>query len=426
MATKSLITKTLPNGLRVAIVSDPRAATVTASVLVGVGSAFETPKENGLSHFLEHMAFKGTLRRPSPRILLEEIESLGAVSNAFTSHEYTGYWVKGNPAHADAFVDILSDIYLNSTLPEVEIKKEKGVIIEEINMYEDMIPYKVSDILFDMLYGEHAMARSILGTKETVASFTRDDFVSYKDRFYTAANTTVVLAGNITASKAVALVKKSFSELRKAKKNKRAPAPSTQRAAKAKLFSKKSDQAHLILAFRSIQLGHKDAAAVRVLSTILGRGMSSRLALIIRDELGAAYYVSAAQESFVDQGVFLISAGIDKKRLALVVERIVKECSRLKRQPVGEKELEKAKEFSIGTLRLGLELSDDVASFYGAQMVLEQKIRTPEEVIAAIKKVTATDILRVAKMLFKSSGANLAVVGPFKESDMPQTAFKGL
>lgn len=426
MPTKPLIIKTLSNGLRVAIVSDRQATTVTASVLVGVGSAFETQKENGLSHFLEHMAFKGTTRRPTPKILLEEIESLGAVSNAFTSQEYTGYWVKGNPRHLDKFIDILADIYQESTLPENEIQKEKGVIIEEINMYEDMTPYKASDVIFEMLYGKHALARSILGTKETVASFSREDFLSYKKRYYNASNTVVVLAGDVVLSKAMAMIKKGFGELSKSKKNRRSSVSVLQKAPLTKIFSKTSDQAHFILAFRSIKFGHKDAAAVRILATILGRGMSSRLALIIRDELGAAYYVSAQQNSFVDQGVFFISAGIDKTRLEEVISRIIIECNRLKQEKVEDKELAKAKEFSIGNIRLGLELSDDVASFYGTQMVLEQTIKTPEQVIGEIRKVTARDVMRVAKIIFQAQKANLAVVGPFKNSDIPKNLLKKL
>ncbi len=426
MSTKPLIIKTLPNGLRIAVVSDPRAATVTASVLVGVGSAFETKQQNGLSHFLEHLAFKGTLRRPNAKALLEEIESLGAITNAFTSHEYTGYWVKGNPDHIDAFVDILADIYQHSTLPESEIEKEKGVIIEEINMYEDMIPYKVNDVLFEILYGDHAMARTIIGIKERVASFIREDFISYRNLHYHAANTVIVISGKVTATKAVSLVKSVFGNLSKGKKSNRAKAPHTQVKSVLRVLTKQSDQAHLALAFRSVPLGHKDAPAIRVLSTILGKGMSSRLPLILRDELGAAYYASAFQESFVDQGIFVISAGIDKARLSTVVKRIIAECARLKTEQVGAQELTKAKEYSIGTLRLGLELTDDVAGFYGAQMVLGQKVRTPEEVIESIKKVTAKDVLRVAKTLFVAPRTSLAVVGPFTSNDLPRSALKAL
>ncbi len=415
---QSLVVKTLPNGLRIVVVPDAHAKTVTTSVLVGVGSAYELPKENGISHFLEHMTFKGTIRRPTPKVLLEEIESLGALSNAFTTHEHTGYWIKGNPEHVGAFVDILSDIYLHSTFPEAEIQKEKGVVIEEINMYEDIIPYKVNDVLFELLYDTHPLARSILGTKKTVASFSKTDLLSYRQRHYAPNNTLIVFAGAVTLAKAVQLARRAFSKSPKGKKIKRKRFTQTQTIPKIKIHTKQSDQAHLALAFRSFPLGHKDGAVLRVIGTILGKGMSARLPLILRDELGASYYVSAGQESFVDQGIFTISAGIDKARLREVTKRILTECARLKTQSLSDDELKKAKEFSIGALRLGLELSDDVASFYGAQMVLNQKTKTPEQVISAIRKVTTADIKRVARVLFQAKKANLAVVGPFDSSDI--------
>ena len=418
MATPRLVTKTLSNGVRVAVVPDARASAVTAMVLVNVGSSFETRAQNGLSHFLEHMCFKGTVRRPSAKVIVEEIESLGAVTNAFTDRELTGYFIKGNPEHVDTFVDILADIYHHSVFPHQEIEKEKGVVVEEINMYEDMPQYKVSEILFEMLYPDAPAGRSVLGTKETVQSFTQKDFVAYKRKWYTAGNTLIVFSGAITPLSATTLTKKWFNILPASSKNKKQKVSDRQLVPGVQIFRKETDQAHMILAFRSFALGHKDMPIVRLLSTILGRGMSSRLSLIIREELGAAYYIHASGESYTDHGIFSIASGIDKRRLDEILERVVFECVRLKKEPLSKTELNKAKEYTIGTLRLSLETSDAVAEFYGGQMILGQKVQTPEQVISAIRKITPADILRVAKVLFQTKRANIALVGPFTKGDV--------
>lgn len=426
MSTKPPTIKTLSNGVRLAVVPDPTAIAATVMVLINVGSAFESEQENGLSHFLEHMCFKGTDKRPTPRALTEEIESLGAITNAFTDREFTGYFIKGNPSHVAEFADILADIYHHSTFPGGEVEKEKGVIVEEINMYEDMPAQKVSDVLFAMLYGNHATGRSVLGTKETVRSFGRDDFVRYKGRFYTAANTTLVFSGDVTVKTAMALAKKHFGTLAKGAASRRKKVVERQRAPLARLYPKKSDQAHLMLAFRSLPLGHKDILIARLIATILGKGMSSRLTLLVRDELGAAYYIYAMQESYTDHGLFAIAAGIDRTRIDEIVSHLVAQCNRLKDELVGDKELAKAKEYMIGTFRLSLELTDSIAEFYGGQVVLRQTIKTPEQVIALIKKVSARDIMRVARILFRQNKANLAVVGDFKDGQLPHRALSAL
>lgn len=423
---RPLTLTTLPNGLRIAVVPDAHATTATALVLVGVGSSYESKSENGLSHFLEHMCFKGTARRPSAKAITEEIESLGAVTNAFTDREYTGYFIKGNPTHLPTYVDILSDIYLHSAFPETEIRKEKRVIIEEINMYEDQPSQKAGELLFELLYPGHAAGRSVLGTKETVSSFLQKDFHAYKDRCYTAANTVIVFSGKVTAKGAAALAKQSFGALKRGTHNKKSRLVERQRKSQFALFHKATDQAHLLLAFRSFALSHKEQTVARLLATILGRGMSSRLALIVREELGAAYYVFAQQEGYTDHGIFVIGAGIDKTRLHEVTKRLVGECIRCAKEPVSDKELAKAKEYTIGTLRLALELSDDVANFYGGQLVLRQKVKTPEQLIKEIKAVTAKDILRVANIVFRANRANIALVGPFVDSDLSVSAFTGL
>ncbi len=423
---KTLFTHTLPNKLRIAVVPDSRATTATVLVLVGVGSSYEKPNQNGLSHFLEHMCFKGTTRRPSAKVLIEEIESLGAVTNAFTSREYTGYYIKGNPSHLPTFVDLLSDIYHHSVFPQKEIDKEKGVILEEINMYEDMPAQKAEELLYDALYPDHAAGRSILGTAQTVSSFSQKDFQKYVQQFYGGENTVVLFSGKVTPAMAQKLAGAHFSQTLRRTRSKKAAMKERQAVPQYVVHTKPTDQAHVILGFRSFPRGHKDLPAARLLSTILGRGMSSRLSLALREELGAAYYVYAQQESYDDHGVFAIAAGIDKTRLGAIVARVVAECRECKTTLVSVKELAKAKEYAIGTLRMGLELSDDVASFYGAQMVLRQKVKTPEQIIVQIQKVSAKDIQRIAQTLFVPEHSTMVLVGPFSKADLPKTAIKRL
>lgn len=421
-----LFTHTLPNKLRIAVVPDARATTTTVLVLVGVGSSYEKPQQNGLSHFLEHMCFKGTERRPSAKMLIEEIESLGAVTNAFTSREFTGYYIKGNPSHVATFVDLLSDIYHHSTFPQKEIEKEKGVIVEEINMYEDMPQQKADELLYDALYPDHAAGRSVLGTKKTVTSFSQKDFRAYVRHFYGGENTVILFSGKVTPKTAQKLSECHFAETLRRTKSKKASIKEAQHAPRYVVHAKPTDQAHVIVGFRSYPSEHKELPAVRLLSTILGQGMSSRLSLALREELGAAYYVYAHQESYCDHGVFSIAAGIDKTRFSAIIERIVEECRLCKKELISLQELSKAKEYTIGALRIGLESSDDVASFYGSQMVMRQKVRTPEQLIASIQKVSVKDIRRVAQALFVPERLTMITVGPFAQKDIPKAAVKRL
>jgi predicted Zn-dependent peptidase len=421
-----IIQKKLSTGLRMVLAPQADAATATVLVLVGTGSKFETKKESGLSHFLEHMYFKGTEKRPSARIISEALDNLGAVSNAFTGHEYTGYYAKGNPKHAETFVDILSDIYLNSAFSEKEIEKEKGVIIEEINMYEDMPQHKVWDTMFPLMYGDQPVAWQISGSKENVLSFSRNDFIKYQNDHYTAANTVVVVAGAFDPIDVQQAIKTSFAKISTKVPKTAKKVIDKQSAPQAALCNKKTDQAHIALAFRSLPLNHPDGAALSLLSTILGGGMSSRLFLHLREELGAAYYVRAEQDPFVDHGMFTITAGIDKKRYEEIMGSIVIILKEIKKTAVSPEELNKVKEYTLGMMRLGLESSDSVAGFYGSQVLLKGEYKTPEQLTKEYMKVTAADIQRVAKKIFTAKNANLAVVGPFEEKQINATLLKNL
>jgi predicted Zn-dependent peptidase len=421
-----IIEKKLPNGLRILMLPQADAQTATALVLVGTGSKYEKKNENGLSHFLEHMYFKGTIARPNAKTIAEAFDKLGAISNAFTEKEYTGYYTKGNPAHVSEFITILSDIYINSIFPESEIKKEIGVVLEEISMYEDMPSYKAGEQLFALMYGDQPAGWSVIGPKATVSTFTRKDLVRYRKMHYTAANTIVVVAGAFDPKAIEKQIKAAFAKASTATASRRKKTADKQIAPQSAMLHKKTDQANIALGFRSLPLGHPDRAVLSLLSMILGGGMSSRLFLLLREELGAVYDVHIEQDTYTDHGVLSIVAGIDKNRLDEIIQSIVKELVIIKNELVPADELAKVKEQAIGMLRLGLESSDSIAGFYGTQLLLKGSYKTPEQLTKEYMKVTAEDIQRVAKKIFVPQHANLAVVGPFEQKQISSSLLKKL
>lgn len=405
----------LNNGMRIITVPMKSNQTVTVMVLVEAGSKYETHKNNGISHFLEHMCFKGTDKR-SVFEITEQLDGLGAESNAFTSEEFTGYYAKAHYKHVDNLIDIVSDIYLGSTLPSDEIQKERGVIIEEINMYEDMPQRIVWDIFEKLLYNDQPAGMTVLGPKENILNMKRSDFVAYRKKHYVAEGTTVVVSGNIDEKKVITSLKKVFKDISISKKYSKKKTKDVQTVPELSVHFKKTDQAHLVLGCRSFDRYDKRNYATKVLATILGQGMSSRLFKIMRDERGMCYYTRAMQAGYTDHGYFSVSAGVNKDRLEEAVEVILTEMKRLKDEPVLEKELIKAKDFIIGTRALGMESSSDYAEWYGFQELYRDTLIDLATYSKKIQKITAQDIQDVAKKVFVDKYLNLAVVGPFKNS----------
>jgi predicted Zn-dependent peptidase len=409
--------KIYKNGLRVVTVPMKDNPTVTVLVLVGTGSDYETKEINGISHFLEHMCFKGTKNRPTIKDISHELDALGCQYNAFTDHEMTGYYAKGDSKNFKQIFDIISDIYLNSTFPEQEMEKEKGVIIEELNMYEDMPARHVQDMFAEVLYKDQPAGRNIAGTKENVIKMIRDNFVNYKKAHYVAENTLVVVAGNITNDEVYKEVGKYFKDVPINKTGKKVKTKDTQDKPKILLKYKNTDQTHFVLGVRTFSLFDKRNTTLSILSAILGAGMSSRLFAKLREDMGVAYYVRAYNDVSLDHGSFQISAGVNNLRVEEVIKEIIKECNLLIKEKVTDKELEKVKSFIIGNTKLSLEATDDIASFYGGQELMKKEIKTLDEKIKEIKKVTAEDIQKMAKIIFKNEKLNLAIIGPFKDSN---------
>jgi predicted Zn-dependent peptidase len=405
----------LENGLRVITVPMKDNPTVTVFVLVEAGSKYETKDKNGISHFLEHMCFKGTIRRPNNFDISTELDTIGAIYNAFTSQEITGYYAKAEYNQINKLLDIISDMYLNPLFDEKEIEKEKGVIIEEINMREDLPQYKVQNLITELVYGDQPAGWDIAGPKDNIKKIGKTDFLNYRNKFYTSSATTLVIAGNFDESKIIKDIEKAFAVMPKLSRGTKDKVRENQVKPAVAIFNKETDQAHLVLGLRSFDLYDERNKVMDVLVGVLDAGMSSRLFKKLRDEMGVCYYVSASQEALTDHGLFSISAGVNNERVSEAVRVILAELKKLKTDLVSETELLKVKQNLSGTMYLGLESSNSLANFYGFQEIMNEKIKTPEETKLEIESVTAADIMKLANEIFVDSGLNLAIVGRFQD-----------
>ena len=348
---------TLPNGLRVITVPMADNPSVTVLIMVEAGSKYETKNISGLSHFFEHMVFKGTTRRPKASDISRELDGIGAQYNAFTTQEFTGYYAKAHSKHFDKVLDVVSDMYLHPLLDEKEIEKEKGVIVEEIRMYQDLPQKHVHDVMMDLLYGDQPAGWNVAGTVENVRSFARKDFVGYRGEHYVSGATTVIISGSFDENEAIASVKTAFDKMAADDKSGKLTVKEDQKMPQIRAEFKETDQTHLVISVRTFQINDERIYAMLVLSTVLGAGMSSRLFSRMRDELGICYYIKTDHNPFTDHGFLSISAGVDNARVSEAVKEILAECSKLKGELVPEEEMQKAKDYISGTTMLELETS---------------------------------------------------------------------
>ncbi len=415
------IKKVMPNGLRYIFVPQPQSMATTALILVSTGSEYETKEINGISHFLEHLCFKGTANRPKADMIASELDSLGAEYNAFTGNELTGYYAKAANKNFEKILDVVTDLYLNPIIDAAEMDKERGVIIEEINMYEDLPMEKVRENFSALLYGDQPAGWSVAGRKEVIRSLTREDIISYRAKHYVAPKTTVVIVGGIE-NDPKELVMKHFANIPSGEAIKKPKTIESQSGPQIDLFDKKTDQIHLILGVRAFDLFDKRRYPLAVLSDILGGSMSSRLFRKVREQMGAAYYVRSSADLGSDAGALVISTGIDRSRIHEITEAIVGEMKSLRDTLVSDEELNKSKDHLSGRLVLQLETSDEVAAFYGTDEATAGMVRTPEEILEGIKKVTAEDVMSVARDIMKDDLLNLSAVGPFGDGDKESLA----
>ena len=415
---------TIKNGLRIITVPMESTQAVTVLVLVGTGSKYETKEINGVSHFLEHLFFKGTKKRPSPRSVAEPLDRVGGIFNAFTSEEYTGYFVKVDKNHLDLALDLVSDIYLNSLLSKKEIEKERGVIIEEINMYLDTPMIYISELWKKILYGDQPAGWEVAGTKETISKINREQILNYVKSQYVASNTVICIAGKISSTQAIDKIREYFSKIKITKPKSKPPVVEKQKKPQILLFPKKTDQTHLALGVRAYNLFHPQKYTLELLGVILGGMMSSRLFEEIRTKLGIAYYVQTNVSIDPDTGFLVTQAGIDNANIKKAILIILKEYKKISQKRVPQNEIKKAKDCIKGKTALLLESSDAQASFYAGQELLEKKILTPEEIFGKIDKVSQLDILKVAKDIFQPQKLNLALIGPFEDKSKFQQLLK--
>ncbi len=409
----------LKNGVRLIVVPLKNNSTATVMIAANVGSRYEKPENNGISHFLEHLMFKGTKNKTSREILLE-LDTLGAVYNAFTSYEMTVYWVKANKKFLEKISDILFDMYLNPEIPEQELEKERGVVLEEINMYEDDNQSKVHDVLRTLIYGKNQLGRSIIGTKENIKKLQRDDFLKYKNDFYNGSSTTVVVSGDVNPTEIRKNFEKKIQSLPAGKLNKVSKIKEKQTKPMVQIFNKKTDQTHLAIAFRTFGFYDKDVVTLRVLHGILSAGMSSRLFHRMREELGICYYCYAMPEYSYDSGYLGIFAGVGNKRVEEAICAIIEILKDIKKNGISQQELDKVKKNFTGKMAMSLESSDDFATFYGHQEFYHHKIKHPEERLKEVKSITVNDIKKLANRILKENKVNLAIVGPHKNPEKYQ------
>ncbi len=389
------------------------APTATALVILKAGSKYETRENNGLSHFLEHMFFKGTAKRPSTLALSSELDSLGGEYNAFTAKEFTGYWVKVAAPKLPEALDIVSDMLLNSKILPEEIEREKGVIIEELNMYEDNPMMHVEDVFESCLYGDTPAGWETIGTKKNISGFKQADFMKYLETQYGARSMYVVLVGGIKAEAKKAAMK-MFSKFKANKWQDKLAVKENQKSPQMKIVYKKTDQVNLSLGVRSFPIGHPDEFKVKLLSIILGGSMSSRLFINLRERNGLAYYVRTMNENYTDSGYLTTQAGVPIAKTEAAIKIILAEYKKLTVELVGAKELKRAKDLLQGKSLLQMEATDNLATWYARQAVLRKKMLTPGEFLKQINKVTANDLRIVAKRIFVSRNLNLAVIGKVK------------
>lgn len=415
---------TLKNGLRIITIPLRNTKAITVLILVGTGSKYEKKEINGISHLLEHMYFKGTKKKPSAVAIAETLDKIGGIYNAFTSEEFTGYFAKVDANHFEIALDWVSDIFLNSSLPEVEVKKEKGVIIEEINMYQDHPISYVQVLWSKLLYGDQPAGWPVAGEKESVNRIERADLVNYMKSQYAANSTIICVAGKIEETTAVKKIKKYFSKINATQPKSKLPVLEKQSKPSILLHHRQTDQTHLCLGVRGYNIFHPQKYVLELLAIILGGMMSSRLFEEIRTKLGIAYYIQTSVSAETDSGYLVTQAGIDNKNVEKAILTILKEYKKISQIKVPAKELKKARDCIKGKTILELESSDAQASFYGLQELLEKEILTPEEIFKKIDKVSQDDILKVAKDIFKPEKLNLALIGPFKDKSRFQRLLK--
>lgn len=410
---------TLTSGLRLITETIKGTEAVTALILVKAGSRWEHKTINGISHFLEHMFFKGAKKYKTAKAVSETIDGVGGDFNAFTSKEYAGYFVKVAKEHNRLALDVLSDMLLHARFDPEEIEKERGVILEEYNMYQDTPMYQVAWNFERAVFGDQPLGWDEVGTKDVITSLKREEFVQYKESLYTASNMVLVLAGAVDHDEGVKNIQEFFPlEKKKVSRTMEAFKPELPSVRRVSVQKKKTEQAHLVCGGQGYPEEHPDHYGLKVLAALLGGNMSSRMFLAVRESKGLAYYISTSTEDYLDTGSIYTRAGVDVNRIKEAIAAILEEYERVASSDVPEAELKKAKEFLKGKLILSLEDSEHLAQMHARNELLYDKVKTLAHICKAIDAVTVADLRRIAVDLLQKHRMHLAVIGPYEEGEI--------
>ncbi|MBM3859481.1 MAG: insulinase family protein [Verrucomicrobia bacterium] len=405
---------TLPNGLRVATAEMPCMESVALGLWIGVGGRCENKQQSGISHFIEHLLFKGTRRR-SARQISQTVEGIGGYLNAFTGEEHTCYYAKASHRHFATLLDVLADMYSHPRFAAADIRKERGVIKEELLMYRDQPDHHAQELLTDTLWPNQPLGRPLTGSVESLDAIHRAGVLAFKNRNYTAANTVVAVAGHCQHDFVVERVGRALSSHPHGQRMRWTDAQDDQRAPRLRFLSKNVEQTHLALGIRGFSRHDDRRFAAKLLSVILGENMSSRLFQVIREQHGLAYSIQSAGSYFSDTGAFLVSAGLDTKRLPRALTLILRELKKTTQEPPGVAELKRAKDYAIGQMRLGLESTSNQMLWIGEHLMAYGFIPAPDEIERRLETVTAADVKAVASALFRNRGLNVALITPRKD-----------
>ena len=406
----------LDNGLRLVTTTMPHTRSVSICVFIGVGSRYESEAQAGVSHFIEHLIFKGTQKRATSKDISVAIEGVGGMLNGGTDRELTVYWVRVAQPHFRLALDVLADILLHSKFDPVDIERERQVIIEEINMSKDSPSQQVNMLIDELLWPGHPLGRDIAGSKESVTAITRDMMLDYLKSQYLPDNTVVTIAGNIPHRRAVTAVGRALANWTIQQPRPGYSAYEEQPNPRLQVERRDTEQAHLCLALPGLSLLHPKRYTLDLLNVVLGAGMSSRLFTEIRDKLGLAYSIHSYAEHLLDSGSVTIYAGVEPKNLPVAIKAILEQLAQLK-EPIPEDELSKAKELTKGRLLLAMEDTRSVASWMGGQEILTGRILTVDQVVAIIDAITADELEELARELVIGDHLRLAVVGPVADDE---------
>lgn len=410
------------SGLTVILSPKNETETTTVSLMCSAGSRHENKINNGISHFIEHLIFKGTKKRPTTLDISRELDGVGAMFNAYTSKDHTNFYIKIASDKIELAFDILSDMLINSKFDKDDIEKERGVILEEMKMYEDNPTLYIEDLFENLIFSDHELGRHIIGTRKNISEINRKLIMEYLSKIYQPKNMVLVVAGKFSNLKIEKLVDKYFN-FKPSDKKVNPPAGGKKFADKQTkqkffLMNKKTEQVHLAIGFPAYHYGHKNLMALYVLTVILGGNMSSRLFIKIREKMGLCYFIKAATNIYQDTGNLMIQSGLDKSRMKIAIPSIIKEIEQIKDNGVTKEELKRAQDYLAGHLVIQMEDSENIANYFGRQEILTGQIVEPKEKIRKIKMVTVEDVNNTAKEVIKKEKINLAIIGHFENVEM--------